>query len=402
MADSRFCRVCGAPMAAPIPRAMNSDDLKMVHDAQRMFGEGRYDEASLLATAILEDVPNCVPALAVKGDCHEQMGEYREALDIYRTILTLEPESQLDLIRVNRLEKLVASGEIEVARPDGRRRAAVGAAVAAAMLLVSSGSALIIAMQKEQPTTSAYVSQNAVTSEPFMPVSPVPGAYSNYKPNVQDKPQDQSTAGINAVNDPLNTLNPVTKTGEQHNIAGGTLQDVPRAIDEPNVPITISPDKVALATKQSQNPPGVAPNSGVGRDPDPVVVDSGKKDKGDASNGSIVEIKPSKDSGNNDQKMTATERAAQIDTLIRVARDQYVQGNYKKAAEAYEKALAAGASPASTNQRLAQCYEKLGRKDDAVSAYELAIKALEQLDQNDTRVQTEIDACRSALKLLQG
>jgi tetratricopeptide (TPR) repeat protein len=77
-------------------------------------------------------------------------------------------------------------------------------------------------------------------------------------------------------------------------------------------------------------------------------------------------------------------------------------GNHAKAADAYEKALALGASPASTNQRLAQCYVKLNRKADAIKAYERAITAFERMDQNDIRVQAMLDACRAELKDLRG
>jgi len=116
----------------------------------------------------------------------------------------------------------------------------------------------------------------------------------------------------------------------------------------------------------------------------------------------IVDVRPSQNNGTGGNNVTAEDRGAQIDTLIRVAREQQIMGNWAKAADAYEKALALGASPASTNQRLAQCYEKLGRKADAIKAYERAIQAFERLDQNDVRVQTQIDACRQALKLLRG
>jgi hypothetical protein len=272
----------------------------------------------------------------------------------------------------------------------------LAASIAAMILLVSSGSALILAAQGGPEESSA--GQKIVSeyqSSPFLPIAPVPsGSNTGYTPNTQAAPQNSDLEGIR---DAVNNTTPIVDQGTAPRMNGnGTLTAVPGGNQDPGVrPVNPVPGGF--------NPTGLSPNNTGGGthngDPDPTVVNNGNG----GDRGMIVDVKPSAGSGNNGgSNVTAEDRGAQIDTLIRVAREQQVLGNFAKAATAYEQALALGASPASTNQRLAQCYEKLNRKADAIKAYERAILAFEKLDQNDVRVQAQLDSCRQALKLLRG
>lgn len=368
----------------------------MVHDAQRLFSEGRYDEASMVATAILESDPYCVNALAIKGDCHERLGEYAQALACYKDILKVEPDSQLDKIRVARLEKIVSSGDIEIGKPDSRRRSALGAAIAAAILLVSSGSALILAAQNESADNGAQtIDSDQATSAPFYTVPLVPGN-GNYAPRQQDAPQDPAYDGLPNYDTNGRQISPLIQPGSgQQGLSDSVLRDAPRY----NAPGAGDENEVEPVRPNIGN--GYFNGAGTSGDPDPKV-NGGTKPKEDGRN-MIVDVRPSAGSGNSTSgNVQVDDRAVRVETLIRVAREQQVLGDYAKAADAYEKALALGASPASTNQRLAQCYEKLGRKADAIKAYERAITAFEKLDQNDERVLSQLEACRAALKLLRG
>lgn len=398
MADSRFCRGCGAEIVPPVAQTSTEEDLKMVQDAQRMFGEARYDEALLLATAILESSPYCVNALAIKGDCHERLGEYDKALDCYRTILKVEPDSQLDRIRVARLESIVSSGEIEIGQPNTRRRTALGAAVAAAILLVSSGSALILAAQgSDRGNAAQAVNVDKADSAPFYPVPYVPTGNTGYAPNTQSAPQNQDYDSLNSVPEG-GRITPLIRPGDDQRLAPGVLRD-PRQYD-PQATNRVDDGQIEPVRPNFGSGPG--PRTSPPGDPDPTVI-SGTTGGNDGRN-MIVDVKPSKNGGATGAtgNTQVEDRALQIDSLIRVAREQQIMGNFAKAADAYEKALALGASPASTNQRLAQCYVKLGKKAEAIKAYERAITAFERMDQNDIRVQTQLDACRAELKDLRG
>jgi tetratricopeptide (TPR) repeat protein len=122
----------------------------------------------------------------------------------------------------------------------------------------------------------------------------------------------------------------------------------------------------------------------------------------------VVDIRPSNPAG---REPTAGSEPLSRDpneanVLIRVARQHFLTGEYGKAADAYSKALAAGADPGPTNQRLAQCLEKLGQRSAAASAYERAMRAYEAAlnsgKGDPAKLKAALDACRQAAKLAQG
>ena len=371
----------------------------MVSDAHRLFGDGRYEEATLISTAILENDPDCVEALALRGDCHERLGEYELAVACYRQILEIQPDSQLDRIRVARLEKLVVSDELEVGEPRHGRRTALWAAIAAAVLLVSSGSALILASSATDAEYSSRSSDpNAARSTPFIPVPPIPGSRSYVPLQNQSPPGDADLEGLAGTESGGRTapeMSTSTADRSARVIPGGVS-----GLREPTVPSVIDPNKF------TNRPLRIEPGALLGGtraidDPDPDVVGN-DAESDDPGSRMIVEVNASERVDPTAGSQTVQDRAAEAETLIRVARNHFIVGDFAKAADAWEKALEAGASPASTNQRLAQCYEKLGRKADAIAAYKRSIQEYEKLDQTDELVKSALDACRQALKVLEG
>ena len=103
---------------------------------------------------------------------------------------------------------------------------------------------------------------------------------------------------------------------------------------------------------------------------------------------------------------SATNDANGLEALQRTARQQYQLGKYADAARSYEQMLRFGGDSGSTNQRLGQCYEKLGKSAEASTAYTRAIGALElslKSGKGDAgRTQAALDACRQALKIVKG
>lgn len=367
----------------------------MVSDAQRLFGDGRYEEATLVSSAILENDPNCVEALALRGDCHERLGEYEAAVDCYRRILEIQPDSQLDRIRIARLEKLVASEELVVGEPQPGRRTALWAAVAAAVLLVSSGSALIIGSSGND---REYISQAVgESSTPFISVPPVPGTNNLYVP--LENPAPPGNSDLEGLPDaiPRGRTTPQLSTSGARNasvIPGPTGRD----IRDPLISPPVNPNNF---TEVLPFNPGIEPSTSLGQiaDPDPGVVSNGDEPD-DPRSTMIVEVSASGGIDPTAGSQTVPDRSTEAETLIRVARNHFIVGDFAKAADAWEKALAAGATAASTNQRLAQSYEKLGRKADAIAAYRRSILEFEKLDQNDERVRSALDSVRQALKMM--
>jgi tetratricopeptide (TPR) repeat protein len=103
---------------------------------------------------------------------------------------------------------------------------------------------------------------------------------------------------------------------------------------------------------------------------------------------------------------TPEEIRARVSTLVSVAQDHFLKGEFDLAASAYEQALRAGASPGSTNQRLGQCYTKLGRKQDAIQAYERAVAAYRAQKASGTGdaelLENSAAVCEQAIKVLRG
>jgi len=400
MAYSKFCRECGVALS-PVPvSVLQEENQKMVSDARRLFGDGRYEEAALISTAILEDDPECVEALALRGDCHERLGEYDSAVDCYRHILKIQPDSQLDRIRVARLEKLVVSNELEVGEPRHGRRTALGAAFAAAVLLVSSGSALIIASSGTGQEISSQAVKVGASSTPFISVPPIPGIRDYVRLENQSAPGNSDLEDLTDVlpgglTVPELRRNPGNRIGLIADATGSAVLDpvVPSKIDLNR--LTGTPFDLGL--EPSTRLGGI---TGID-DPDPNAVSISDEGDDQASK-MIVDVRASDNIDPTAGSQTVGDGATEAETLIRVARHHYIVGDFAKAADAWEKALAAGASPASTNQRLAQSYEKLNRKADAMSAYKRSIEEFEKLDQNDERVKSALDSCRQALKVLEG
>ncbi|MCH7945975.1 MAG: tetratricopeptide repeat protein, partial [Armatimonadetes bacterium] len=217
----------------------------------------------------------------------------------------------------------------------------------------------------------------------------------------QSPPGDADLEGLAAAETRGRTT-PLMSTGSANRnariIAGGVS-----GIRDPKVPSMTDPrDLMRIPPFDPGIEPGtvLSARSGID-DPDPGVVGN-DTESDDPGSRVIIEVKASGRVDPTAGSQTVQDRAAEAETLIRVARNHFIVGDFAKAADAWEKALVAGASPASTNQRLAQSYEKLDRTADAIAAYKRAIQAFEQRDQNDERVKSALDSCRQALKLLEG
>jgi len=91
-----------------------------------------------------------------------------------------------------------------------------------------------------------------------------------------------------------------------------------------------------------------------------------------------------------------------VQALVRTANAQYEIGNHAQAANTYERALKAGGDPGMVNQRLGQAYDRMGRKGEAIAAYDRSIAALEAAiasGKGDTsRLKNALDSAKQARK----
>ncbi len=395
--------------------------MELVSQGQRVLGQGRAEEALTLAESVLEDMPNSVSALALKGDALERLGDYAGALETYEKVLELKPDSALDRIRASQLRRqLTPLATEEDYVPTHKRSLMMGAA--AAMFVLAVGIPVIWAFtqpQKNADSTEVASNSGGYVAENFPNIAPVPsaanestGQRSAVPPSAQDAAPRQTNEGRSqsSVVSPGGYTPPSGASQLQGNENLGSIQPVNPVMEGTRPEIGIQPT----------NPPvDPRPTLGGGTVPtaadDPSVISGGQTPK--REDPGIINIQPSATNGSGSgsrvgntgsQEASGDDEAARqsSETLIRVARDAFVKGDYARAADAYEKALRQGASRGSTNQRLAQCYERLGRKADAIAAYERAISAyqatLSSGSGDSSRVQAALDTCRQALKNLRG
>lgn len=274
------------------------------------------------------------------------------------------------------------------------------AGVAAFVLLTATGSAIVLANKKDKTVADVKPTQSDVSSVPFSNPAPVP---TNSKPLVktpdQSQPQQGTDQGTNI--EPNNRQE--SGNGQSNTSKVATSRPVPfgNALPDGNSmngyrPVSPNvPDRLDTPTKTA-----ITSN-----DPDPEPEKATEKPKDDKNERSpIIDIHPSEP----EQKSVGgsqTRDGNESTALIRVARQYFLAGDYDKAAKSYERAIKLGASSASANHRLAQCYLNLRRRPEALGAYQRALTAYQRMEEQgvgDKRlIDTYIEECRQAIKLLQ-
>lgn len=395
--ESKFCAQCGALIPLEDAQAAKAEATRQLAEGQRLYAQGRAAEALLIAENLVQGSPDDVAALALLGDCLERTGRIDEALQTYERVVALEPTSALDRIRVSHLRRLAETSEPAAAGPD--RRHAAWMALAATVLVMSVGSAIVVGnRQRPTVTTEGLMAEaDLPQARPFATPAPVPTK--GTAANQTQQPTERSEEQTGTTEQPATGTRRVTP-GRAGSMSPGTLPDPARAADRvddgyrPMNPFNVVPEQLPPAQPPSNDPEPSRVAESRPADPEPPVERE------------VIDIKPSGNERESVGGSETTDGANEAETLIRVARQQVLAGNYSQAARAYERALRAGASPASTNQRLAQCYEKLGQRGDAVAAYRRALSAYESLiarGVGDSRLlQTQADACRQALRVLGG
>jgi len=409
--DGKFCRACGAELSQEARSAARAENAETVTLGQRCFGSGQIAEAKALAQQVVDSDPNDVAAHALLGDCMEREGQFSEALRHYETVVGLSPDSALDRIRLSQIRKKLDRPEKHGTAGDKARTLSVISGVAAAVLLVSAGTAIVLATRPNAAATTAGATNSSNGERlPFTGPSPIPQGNGQLSP-----PQTE-----NANNDgPVTALaGPSSGNGESTN-SGTIVRRDSRAIGGPVIqnpssvargpiagsfrpvdPFTVTPESLSRT-----NPTPEAPT-----DPnEPKPVNSGTKaSSSSTARRAVVDVRPSGSGGTNVGGSTTMDRdrANEAETLLRVGRQHQMGGDNGQASSAYEKALKAGADPATTNQRLAQVYEKQGRKGEAAAAYRKAGEAFErklQEGKGDRKLlEAQAESCKQAAKLLGG
>lgn len=413
--DGNFCRSCGHPLGADLLAEAKAENDKLVTEGFKLLSEGRLDEAQMIAGTAAENDPSNAQALSLKADCLERSGDIVGALSLYEKVVELQPDSALDRIKLDHVRKVLSQPVPAI--PNKKR--ALGAAVAAMMLIGSVGTlgAIYISGQNAKNTKSAVgkpVASNfdPVTGTNEVQTDPVTGR--PLAPEVSRAEYERLLAQQQAGQASGNTnQTPATSTSSNNNPrlpegrTNGGMEPMEGDVAPLRPDVTIQP----LNTAGNNNSrPATNTNQGSRQDPDPTPSNSQSTNSNNGSttsrpNPGTIDIRPSNGGGSsvaggsqpiNDSPTTAREMLAK-------ARSLYTAGDFAKAADAYESAIRMGADPSVSNQRLGQCYQKLGRKSDAARAYQNAINAYERRVQNspdDAAAKTGLEACKSALASL--
>lgn len=402
--DSTFCKKCGATLDA-VEIALGKEKLAaMIADGNRLFADGRTEDALMVAETAIASDPTSAPAISLKGMCLERGGHLAEALECFERVVELEPDSTLDKLKVNDLKNLLVVQKFESRqRPD--RRVAVMGALAATVLVISGGAIFAKANAKESPDTGNLVASNDLNKPiTFSEVLPKGGVPNQSQPANQaptaDTTQLQGTQLDGNGPTQQNRREPINiqrySGGDLPAPNGGQIQGEIR-------PFGVTLPEGGLPSTTNANTGPTQPPSNPTQDPEPKVLNSGntqptepeppKNDPG------IIEIEVSRGAPNRNTNSSgdATPTGNGRQALLAAARSQMMSNNYQAAANTFERALRAGADPASTNQRLGQCYAQLGRNSDAVAAYTRAASAFEKAGNSQGA-----DACRQAIKVLGG
>ncbi len=396
--DSAFCRKCGAGVSADDVKIAQERLDRAVADGFKIFNAGRLDEATHIAESAVRDNPSFIAGLQLMAMCHERRGEISEALACHERILVLDPDSVIDRLKVNDLRNLLVTS-VSAASVPNRRLAIMGAM--AAFVFVTSIGVLLATSGSGEPAKVATITQpqGAIDSAQRFD----PSILNQAPPGAQANPVRQAPA---VTNNDAGAAAQVQQGNDaaQQSPARGMLPsaDNQAPFGMGNIgPLRINPEIVP-----KPNPPVVKATVARSPDPDPAT-DNNSQPQPQREAPGIMEIKILSRNG---QATTGSGDAGSgangVEALMRTARHQYQIGNYTAAAQSYERALRGGADAASANQRLAQCYEKLGRNSDGAAAYQRAIAALEsELSSgkgDKDRIAAALDSCKQAVKVLGG
>ena len=141
--QARFCRTCGAPMAATGAAASAPPGGTPEQRAQRLLEEAfRLSEESRILGAVqacqqaLTINPNSVSAHSLLGTLYERQGDRDAAIREYEQVLTLSPESTVERRRLNELMGVPTAGVGVRISVRTARLALTSAALVVAVVLV--------------------------------------------------------------------------------------------------------------------------------------------------------------------------------------------------------------------------------------------------------------------------
>jgi tetratricopeptide (TPR) repeat protein len=403
--DSTFCKRCGTGLSEEELATARVELEKIVAEGFSAVAANKIEEAYAIAESAVSADPSSVQALTLKSACHERRGEVAEALECAEKIVELNPNSELDKIRRNQLRSALASAVRS--RPYPGKWVAVLGGASVGVLILCCGIVFARSGARQADQNRVALNQPAQTTADLGRIDPTltPEAPASQPPAPTTQPQQSAPQRVaapakspddtNEVDQPAPSRRSTAEALPQR--SSGTLPSVdpdPTQVDvQPVEPSTVPQTSPAPAPKVTK------PNTG---DPQPQpeasapVFDPGQIDiRLHGGSRRIASAGSESVSG-----------ADQAHAFAKTAENEYQIGNYSAAAIHLEQALKNGGDPVSLNERLGLSYDNLGRKSDAVSAFQRAVDAasteIRSGQGNPTRLQKIKEVCESELAKYRG
>lgn len=402
--DSAYCRKCGVILLeVDVDEAQLKLD-NLIAEGVMAFNEGRNDEALAIAERAIESNPCMVSALSLAADVYSRKGDLATALEFSDRVVELNPDSDLDRIRRNQLRTRLQN-EIRVAETPDRKNAMV-AAIAAVVFVACVGAIAAKIMTQPEPTQAQ--STNLVASNQSA-TQPGNGDVVNQKvitPPATDPGPVQPTVTPET---PTNVVDNSPRVSQRP--SGGRLP-LPTYTGQ-ELPDPSGKSEVEIRPLTPGNPPPNQQNGLRDDDPKPVKTTVAVQPEDPEPDPGEITISvhkgtstPRNGGGGTVPTDPAPTSGTGVQALLRAGSQQFQAGSLSTAVGTYERALAAGADPISTNQRLGMIYERLGRNGEAINAYNRVIQsaqtALSGGTGNASRVQSALDTARQAVRALGG
>jgi len=408
--DSAFCKKCGKPLAQEEAIDARETVEKQLDHGFELFHHGRTDEAWLNVESCLIADPDNLRALSLKGLILERRGLVHEALECFEKIVSKDPNAALERMKLQTLRGTLDLRNNE--RPPQQQRLALGIAVCVTLLVISVVGAFAFS-RRSQPQVVAnttgekpnYTVDSFNQNDRSQAIKQAAQSQATADQSKTDNTQEAAKSDSQPATTQTQKITPTPLNGALPNPAQ-TDENTSKPVNPlagaqiSPIPSTTNDQTVQSATNNANIG---APSGSRSADPDPSAVQQTAQQT-KPSRPPVVDIKLSDDQPPKDSDLAID--ANGIEAMLRAARSQYQIGNYQSAASTYERALTAGADPAMTNQRLAQCYEQLGRTSEAKAAYGRAINAIQtQINGgkgNKDRLLAALNSSQQALKNLQG
>lgn len=416
--DGNFCRGCGHALDADQLQEARTKNLALLADGFKLLSETRYEEALMVADNVLETDPTVTQGHSLRGDCLERRGDLIGALAAYERVLALEPSSTLDRIKLTHLQNVMA--ERTALAPKPNRRAAVLAGVAATVLVAALGSAAALYVQQRSasPTNqndsvgivadnrNVGMSNSTEIPLPQQPKTGIEAAGEQKAPTQAPEKSDRKEAEPEreAIEAPSRSRNearlPEARGNGSSRPMTGEIEPLrPGDINiQPIQPTTPQPTPRTAPSKPSIDP-DPSPVGGSGPTTKPAPVEDNKPKP-------VIDIRPSPNNPSRTGGSQVLPEATPSGWREWTKRGQeaFIRGDYSEAVSAYQRALSSGADSGITNQRIGQCFERLGKKAEAVQAYQRAAATYERRVKSGNASEADkngLDICNRAIANLQ-